>query len=319
MKLPILKIGLLLGVIAAIAIGFTVFATTNPANKAATTAVNEPFNNLAKAVITVDGMSCGGCVSTINAALESFEGIKDINVDVASGKTEVIYRTDKLTDVGKLVDAITASGYPAKVLKIITAQEMEKQRLYAESMAANAIATVGNIEISRADFEAELAHARSRYESLYGAAVFSDQRGIRLLGNLKAQITQRLIAEAIQLNEIKQANFSIDDATVEGRYQAYLDKQGLTKEAFAAALKENGYSIDYFMRKFRDRVLIESYLEQKIFNGLTNDSEKQKRYAEWFANARLLAEVDYYDKDLERQVALNSRSGGCGNSCSASQ
>ena len=98
-----------------------------------------------------------------------------------------------------------------------------------------------------------------------------------------------------------------------------LEKQGLTREAFAAALEKNGYAADYFMRKFRDRVLIESYLEQKIFTGLTTENEKQKRYAEWFANARLLAQVDYYDKDLERQVALNTRSGGCGNSCSASQ
>ena len=175
------------------------------------------------------------------------------------------------------------------------------------------------MEVPRSDFDTELTHARNRYESLYGNSIFTDQRGKQLLANIKAQIAQRLITEAIQLNEIKKANFSIDDATVEHAYQAYLNEQGLTQEAFATALERNGYSVDYFMRKFRDRVLIESYLEQKIFTGLTTANQKQKRYAEWFANARLLAEIDYYDKDLERQVALNSRKGGCGNSCSASK
>ena len=235
------------------------------------------------------------------------------------GKTEVVYQTAKLTDVDKLAGAITASGYPAKTLRIVTAEEMEKQRLYAEAKAAKTIATVGTVDVLRADFDAEMAHARSRYASLYGDAVFADQKGQRLLDNIKVQITQRLIVEAIQLNEIKQANFKIDDTIVERRYQAYLDKQGLTGESFAAALEKNGYSADYFMKKFSDRVLIESYVEQKVFGGLTNDTEKQKRYTEWYANARLLAQVDYYDKDLERQVAQRAGSGGCGNSCSVSK
>ena len=320
MKRPFVKMGMLLGFVLVAAIGISTIATTHNVNASATAASNESSQNLAKAVITVEGMSCGGCVDTINAALSKFEGVADIKVDIANGKTEVIYQVDKITDVGEMADAITASGYSAKVVRIVTAEELRNEQLQAQAKSAKAIASVGNMEISRTDYEAELAHARGRYEMLYGNSVFSDQRGTQLLANLKVQITRRLITEAIQLHEINRASFDIGSAAFDHRYQEYLDKRGLTPEAFGAELEKNGYSTDYFMRKFRDRVLIESYVNERVFDGITNETEKQKRYTDWFNNARLLAEVTYYDKDLERQIQpSNSGAGGCGNSCSATR
>ena len=86
---------------------------------------------------------------------------------------------------------------------------------------------------------------------------------------------------------------------------------------FSSELKENGYEMDYFRKKFETRVLINKYLEEKILPGVTNEYEKQRRYSFWFNNARLLAKVVYYDKDLERLVRKSSSGGGCsGGTCS---
>ena len=41
--------------------------------------------------LAVEGMSCGGCESTIKASLQSLPGIQAVSVDVAAGKTEVRY------------------------------------------------------------------------------------------------------------------------------------------------------------------------------------------------------------------------------------
>ena len=75
------------------------------------------------------------------------------------------------------------------------------------------------------------------------------------------------------------------------------------------------------MKKFEIRVLINKYLGDIILDGATDEFEKQRRYGSWFNNARLLAKVVYYDKDLERLIQTRSAGGGCsgGSSCSAAK
>ena len=102
------------------------------------------------------------------------------------------------------------------------------------------------------------------------------------------------------------------------QYEAFWKARGFADQAaFEEALQKNGYPPDYFASRFENRVLINAYLDQQILTANLNDIEKQRRYAEWFANAQLLAAVTYYDKDLERLVQQRSSGGGCGNSCSS--
>ena len=68
-------------------------------------------DSLSKVILDVEGMSCSGCVSTINSSLAGFEGIDSVQVDVAAGKTEIVYDQRKLEDVGKFAKAITDSSY----------------------------------------------------------------------------------------------------------------------------------------------------------------------------------------------------------------
>ena len=53
-------------------------------------------------------------------------------------------------------------------------------------------------------------------------------------------------------------------------------------------------------------------LEEKILRGASTDVEKQALFASWFNNAKILAEVLYYDRDLERLVQQKSNQGQCG-------
>lgn len=318
MKRPFNKFGLLIGIGLAFIIGLAAIATTQTVTASAPPTIGA-INNSVKAVFAVEGMSCGGCVATITKALSVFEGISDIWVDVAGGKAEVIYEPDKINDVKKLTDAITESGYPAKVLRIMTAEELRRQEELAQAKSLSAIAKVGDVEIDRADFEVELAHASGRYVRLYGDSAFSSQRGKQLLDNLEVQIIRGLIAEAIQLNEIERAGFEINDATVEDKYLAYLADRGTTRQAFESDLEQNDYSADQFLRRFRNRARIASYVDERIFDGTTSDVEKERRYTEWFTNAQLLAQVTYYDKALERRMKSTNGSSGCGNTCSVSQ
>ncbi len=73
------------------------------------------------------------------------------------------------------------------------------------------------------------------------------------------------------------------------------------------------------MKKFRIRALIDTYIDEKVIAGTLNDAEKQQWYADWFANARLLAKVVYFDEEIGRLAQAQSAGGGCGSSCSATR
>lgn len=303
----------IVAVIACLAVAFiaTGALTTSPV-------VGSPaFTGQSKAVLRVEGMTCGGCISTIKNSLAEFEGIDDVQVDLATGTTEILYDSTKHQGAEKMAAAVTASGYTATVLRILSPEQLQKQAQANQAKSKIVIASVGSIDIPRADFATELAHVEGRYQMAYGADALKSAQGRQLLDNLKRQIAQRLIDEAIQLQEVRRTGFTVDPSTVARQYEAYWQERGFADgTAFENELRQNGYPPEYFLVRFENRVLINTYVDNKVITANLNDIEKKQRYADWLANARLLAAVTYHDKDLERLVRQQASAGGCGQSCS---
>ena len=64
--------------------------------------------------LEVQGMSCGGCVKNVTAALKPMEGVSTVDVDLQAGHVTV---NGDLPQGGvPLVLALTAAGYPAKLV-----------------------------------------------------------------------------------------------------------------------------------------------------------------------------------------------------------
>ena len=62
----------------------------------------------------VQGMSCGGCVKSVTAALTSLPRVTGVDVDLSAGHVTV---TGDLPQGGaSLALALTAAGYPAKLV-----------------------------------------------------------------------------------------------------------------------------------------------------------------------------------------------------------
>lgn len=277
---------------------------------------NSVIANKAKAVLRVDGMTCSGCISTIKNSLVGMDGIDDVRVDLASGTAEIVYDGARHPDADKMVTAITASGYQATVLRVLSSQQLQQLTHENQTRSKVAIASVAGVDISRVDFETEMAHATSRYRMAYGAEALMGDQGQRLLDSLKTQIAKRLIDERIQLQEIHRTGFSVAPSVVARQYESFWQERGFSDgSAFEDELARNGYPPAYFQKRFEDRVVIDTYIDQKVLTTKFNEIEKQRRYADWFANARLMAAVTYYDKDLEQLVQRQSTAGGCGNSC----
>ena len=271
--------------------------------------------NTAKVVLNVEGMSCSGCISTIKSSLAGYDGIQDIIVNISGGITEVYYDSQKIEDVNRLASSITASGYPAKVSQIVSADQLKKEEAVASQRARFYIASVGGWDISRADFDTEVAYAKNRYKKIYGQNVFSDERGKKVLKNIKAQVVSRLINEGIQMQEVQRTGYQIDPQILKKEFGDYVMQKNIDPDKLKASLEESGYPFDYFMKKFENRVLLRHYIEEQILSDAASDYDKQQQYLAWFNNARALTKVTIYDKQLERLTQNQSAGGGCGSSC----
>ena len=281
---------------------------------AGTALAAKPANNeasLSKVVLNVSNMSCSGCISTIKGALAGYPGIKDILVDIGSGKTEVYLNPDQLKDVSAVEKAITDSGYPAKIIKTLTPEDLKNKRDLAASKAAYYIASVSGYDIARADFTKELNAARQRVRKAYGDDILKTAQGRELDNRLKAQVASRLIDEGILLQEIKKSGYALNEAKVNSELETFIKNSGKTENEFQQSIKDDGYDYAYFKKRFETRLLINKYLDEKIMAGASTQYEKQRMFASWFQNSKLLAEVVYYDKDLENAAKNTAASGSC--------
>src|SRR5688500_13692676 len=62
---------------------------------------------------TVSGMDCASCVVHVEKAARALPGVCDVNVSLARGRAVVAY-DPAATDLQRVADAITDSGYPAR-------------------------------------------------------------------------------------------------------------------------------------------------------------------------------------------------------------
>lgn len=66
--------------------------------------------------LEVSGLSCAGCVSRAEKALNGVEGVDEASVNLATGSAQVSFHAP--ADLPKLSDALSAAGYPARVSQV---------------------------------------------------------------------------------------------------------------------------------------------------------------------------------------------------------
>ncbi len=58
----------------------------------------------------IAGMSCGGCVASVECAVRALPGIQAVQVDLASGSAKVAFDASQ-TDVSQIKTAVEEAGY----------------------------------------------------------------------------------------------------------------------------------------------------------------------------------------------------------------
>lgn len=283
------------------------FGTGDPAGK------TETANTVFKVVLGVKGMTCSGCAANIKKALDSLKGVRDVRINVAGGRADVWYDTTQLTDTGKIAEAVTSSGYPAKIVRTFSADEVKRAETIAEAKSGKYIASVDGLQIPRADFDVEIGRSEGWYTKMYGEAVMKTPRGKALLDGLKKQIFASFIAEAVKLQAVRKAKYTVDGKTIASELAKLAEKKGVDMDGLKKEIEKDGYSFEYFKRKFEKRTLITKYLEEFVYKGATEDDEKKQLYTNWFKKTQLSANVVVYDKELEILAGRGVKKNGiCG-------
>ena len=68
------------------------------------------FDSTTKAEIKISGMSCAHCVARVEKSLKNVDGVKEVKVDLETGKASVKYNPKKV-EPSKLEDAVKEAGY----------------------------------------------------------------------------------------------------------------------------------------------------------------------------------------------------------------
>lgn len=63
--------------------------------------------------LQVEGMSCGSCVKHVRQALQPLLGVREVEVDLPSGRVRVSGELEQGS--APLLTALTDAGYPAKL------------------------------------------------------------------------------------------------------------------------------------------------------------------------------------------------------------
>jgi Cu+-exporting ATPase len=61
-------------------------------------------------LIQIEGMHCHKCEQTIRKALQTHEGVDEVEVDFASGQASVLFQPGMVSTV-QLLDTLRAAGY----------------------------------------------------------------------------------------------------------------------------------------------------------------------------------------------------------------
>ncbi|WP_367105353.1 heavy-metal-associated domain-containing protein [uncultured Psychrobacter sp.] len=65
-------------------------------------------------IIKIDGMTCGGCVTSVHKAAGDIEGVDTISVDLEDNQATVTF-DDSKTSAEKIAAAIDEAGFDATV------------------------------------------------------------------------------------------------------------------------------------------------------------------------------------------------------------
>jgi len=246
----------------------------------------------ALAEFAVENLSCGSCVQNIQSTLAGSEGVGAVEVSVTAARARIEYDPERI-DADAIASRITAAGYPAAPLQLLSAAEYRSLRKDANQLAERFVGRVGDRLVSREDFAAELTAREGELP----------QQG--LLKSVWDGIVQRelLLAAAEQNGVVVQP----------GEVDLQLTRMRGANGDFDAAIERRYGSAEAFRSRLKQEMTIQRNIDEHVLQGAGDDAGRRARLDGWFRELAAAVPVLIFDPALKAAVEKGGK--GCGGSC----
>ena len=248
-------------------------------------------SNTALAEYQIDRLTCGSCVSNIKEALARYDGIDSVDINLTSNRGRIAFDPKNLNSriIG---EAIASAGYPSQLrLELTPAQYTSLQTKQAQ-LGQDYIALIGDRLLSRKDFEQFVNQA-------VGKSPQAKQPP-----NIRQSVWKDVLQRELLLFAAERSQIVVQDVEVDVRIEKIMKGNKHLKESVA---KRYG-SKEEFRKRLREDMIINRNIEENVIAGITQQSERQKKLQQWYAELQKNVEVII----LDPQLKIASQSGnGC--------
>lgn len=247
--------------------------------------------NAALAEYQIEKLTCGSCVSNIESALSSLDGVSSVEVNLTSNRGRVTYDPAEI-DSSAIASAITEAGYPASVRLQLDPQEYGALQQEQAQLGQKYLARIGDRLLARSDFE-EIVQQRA------AGAVSPDQKSQLLQEVWKDVLQRELLLSAAEKNQV---------IIQQGEVDAKLDELRQGHQGLEQLVVKRYGNMDNFRTRLREDMIINRNIEDHVYAGIDDPRQQQSQLQAWYADLQKETEVIIFDPQLK---AVGQGGGGC--------
>ena len=247
--------------------------------------------NAALAEYQIEKLTCGSCVSNIESALFSLDGVGSVEVNLTSNRGRVTYDPAEI-DNSAIEAAITKAGYPARVRLQLDPQEYNALQQEQAQLGQKYLARIGDRLLARSDFE-RIVQQRA------GGDVSAEQQSQLWQAVWKDVLQRELLLSAAEKNRI---------VIQEGEVDAKLDDLRQGHQGLEQLIVQRYGSMDNFRTRLREDMIINRNIEDHVYAGIDDPRQQQSQLQAWYADLQKETEVIIFDPQL---IAGGQGGSGC--------
>lgn len=248
-------------------------------------------NNTALAEYQIERLTCGSCISNIQEALARFDGIDSVDINLTSNRGRIAFDLQNLNS-RVIGEAISGAGYPATLRLELTPSQYASLQTKQAQLGQEYIALIGDRLLSRADFE-----------QFINQAVGKSSQAKRQ-PNIRQSVWKDVLQRELLLFDAERSQVVVQDGEVDVRIENI--KRG-NKNLNVLVAKRYG-SMEEFRKRLREDMIINRNIEENVIAGITQQSERQKKLQQWYAELQKNVEVVILDPQLK---SVSQSGNGC--------
>jgi len=271
----------------------------------------EELSGKNEALLKIEGMTCGSCVEKIKAALSIPGKTEKVYVSLARENASVIFNPSKIS-TKELTDRVAKAGnYKATLVKLKDEKNLAGEAAKRKEFSANYTMAVNGKRVTNEEFNKKLFNTINIIKKQNKLPTLTEEQTLSLTGDLADEmITEMLINDVLEKEKIQ-----VSDAEINQQIDSILKQYNMNMESLNASLKEDGRSVNDFRNDVGKNIMLEKFLNSKVFPKDTPENKKGDLFQAWLTEIEDAADIQIYNPEILQARDSGGPTKGCGGSC----